>query len=161
MPIACKRSLFVVALTLAMLEAADACSYTRGWPSEEELFAKATVAFVGYVTRVEEVKVERTGESSPPTVTLEATFRVEEVLKGTPPPDSKLKALVHLGCNAPVLAAVNYLFFLDRDGVVHDGNIPGSSVGALIIPKRWDGEVDQATRRRLERLRVLSKQGAK
>ena len=81
-----RRLLFPVLamLLLTRMAAASPCTPPRGHggPTDEDLFAKASAVLIARIYRVEEVKVERASEASPPTVTVEGTLRVEEVLKG-------------------------------------------------------------------------------
>jgi hypothetical protein len=159
-----KPLLFILAMLLpASMAVADPCAKAGGHVpiGEEELFAKASAVFIARVYRVEEVKVERAGESSPPITTVEGTFRLEEVLKGAPPADNKLIAVVRLGCGLPLLAGLDYLLFLARGNTVHDGGRPGSNVGASLILKREDGEVVYPPRKKLDKLREMAKQQQK
>jgi hypothetical protein len=154
-----RRHLFLaIAMLLpAGLQAAMACGREPGrlWQPEEALFAKAAAVLFVHVSRVEEVKIERTGPSSPPIVTVEATFRVEEALKGTPPADNKIRY------QKPLLAGVGYLLFLDAGHVVLDGDAPGCNTVPRIIMKGPDGKADSMSLRLIEQLRDLAKKDQK
>jgi hypothetical protein len=156
------RKPLLLALTMLLqagMQAALACGYTPGHgPTEEELFAKAAVVLVGRVSVVDEVKIEHASASSPPTVTVEGTVRVEEVLKGTPPADNKVTAVVRLGCGIPLLAGLDFVLFLDRGKAVHDGGVPGSNVGAIPIFKGPNGRLMSPFPNKLEKLRERAKQ---
>lgn len=94
-----------------------ACSYER--LSDDQLFANATAVFVARVVRTEEARgvSPLTGEPEP---IVEATFRLAEILKGQPPPDTKVKSRVWgIGnCAVPLIAAQDYLIFLRGDSFV-------------------------------------------
>ena len=82
-------------------------------------------------------------------VVVEASFRIVEVLKGRPPKDGKVKSRVPLGgnCSIELLAAIDYLFFLNNDSnfvLLPDGSRP---------IYRWFSEHNVL----LERLRALRK----
>lgn len=160
-----RRPLFVVLamLLLGRMAAADPCTPARGHGdlTDEQLFAKASAVVIARIYRVEEVKVERATETSPPITTVEATLRVEEVLKGAPPADGKVGAAVVLGCGMTLLAGLDHLLFLGSGNIVEDGNLPGSNVGARWILKRSDGKVVYAPRGQLEKLRELAKKEQK
>jgi hypothetical protein len=50
---------------------------------------------------------------------VQATFRLIEVLKGQPPADGKVKGPIPFMCMRPLLAAVDYVIFLNEgDNVI-------------------------------------------
>lgn len=168
-------------LLLARIEAAGACSRIGPPPSDEELFAAASAVFVGHIFRVEEAEptrvwavrslemlkrmkpdltsseeaaIRKRHDEMQPVPSVEGTFRVVEVLKGSPPPDGKVPALPFVFCSGAIAAGVDYLFFLYRDNFVFidpdDGTRP-----LLNWPDR-DGKMERQ-QRTLEKLRALSK----
>jgi hypothetical protein len=139
------RFLFLLYLAGANLLAnttpARACSWE--W-SSEELLAKASAVFVARVVGTHEVAG-----------TIEATFRLIEVLKGQPPTDAKVKDLACAAgnCSVCLVAATDYLSFLYKDNDVH---LPG---GSRPIVLHGVGREANETRELLRRLRPLSRQG--
>jgi hypothetical protein len=120
-------------LLVATLETAGACSLRREHTTDEVRFANAATVLIARIDSVEEVKIEQASPSSPPTVTVEGTVRVAEVLKGTPPPDNRIRAEMLISCSVPLLAGLDYLLYLHHDGVVQHGSLPGSNIGAVAL----------------------------
>jgi hypothetical protein len=145
--------LLVLAMPLlAGIDTARACSYSPGHgpPTEEQLFARASAVFVARIVRVEEAGTVRVLESGPPATAVEAAFRLKEVLKGMPPPDGKVRAPAITICALPLLAGVDYVFFLYGDNFVH------TSFGAGARPL-LDWPSRSLASRVLARLREVSK----
>jgi hypothetical protein len=106
---------YVIGLVLLLIAApAHACTFDR--LSHEQLFARASTVFVAHVVRTEEA-MGLSPLSDKPEVIVEASFRIVEVLKGQTPKDGKVKSRVPLGgnCSIELLAAIDYLFFLNND----------------------------------------------
>jgi hypothetical protein len=102
-------------ILLAKADAAIACSYLTEAPHIEKSYARASAVFVGRLVRVEETGVD-TGESRG--VAVEGTLQVVEVLKGQPPPDSKIQGPTAEGCGPVLIVGWDYLFFLDHGSFV-------------------------------------------
>lgn len=94
-----------------------ACSLAPGkeWPTESERFQKARAVFVAHVYRTTEGSrsIDSSGKLFP---IVEAEFRVIEVIKGVPPTNEKVAALVPSAGNCAVLlvAGVDYVFFVQE-----------------------------------------------
>lgn len=92
---------------------ASACSVRGEPPTDEQLFAQAASVFVAHLIHTEE-KFEPVGPSKQSVAIVEGEFRLLEVLKGSPPPDNKVRDFVFGpgNCSLGLLAGVDYLFFI-------------------------------------------------
>jgi hypothetical protein len=141
------RVLFIgVACAILSVGSTHACSVAEGSPepTKEALFAEASTVFVGHVVFVEEVAAQHRDPNEP---VLEAKFRVTEVLKGQPPADNKVRSFGYGpgNCTAPMLAGMDYLFFLHQgvqnfvdwpSGTETFFNINGTETQALLARLR-------------------------
>jgi hypothetical protein len=123
-------ALAAVALTTRQ---ASACSVSKP-PTDEERFKNASAVFVAHLTKAEEGDALRRGSQPAGPVTQEptvvGTFRVIEVLKGTPPEDRTVRDYVFApgNCSLGLFPGIDYLFFLHGDNWVL---WPGGSKGIL------------------------------
>jgi hypothetical protein len=131
---------------------AFACS-TRGpdgSPTIEQLFAKSTSVFVAHILRTQESALK---VSDIPII--EGEFRLVEVIKGTPPPDYKVRDFVYGygNCSLGLLAGLDYVFFIQKEN--HDLVVwPSGSQPLININGKESAEF-------LEKLRRLQEESSK
>lgn len=137
-----------VLLTVGSVSQALACSTLGPEPTREELFRKASAVIAAHMIRTEEVEA-RLPRSNRQQMIVEGTFRVVEVLKGTPPSDLKIKSFTFGpgNCTVPILSGADYVLFLhdDEQGFV---SWPG---GTQML---WSFETD-SSQQLLNELRAL------
>ncbi|MGJ4948619.1 hypothetical protein [Bradyrhizobium sp. HKCCYLS20291] len=140
----------LIAMFVAHVSPAAACSSLNGPPSEEQLFAKATSVFVAHVTSVAEIAAPDDVKKVYPQI-LEASIQTIEVIKGQPPAEAKVKSLPlgYGNCTLPLLAGADYIFFF-QDQVSYVTFVTGSAGPILNL-----GGTE--VRGRLEKLRSLAK----
>ena len=107
-------------LMLGHLQAASACRFFTGnkqnpGSPQEQLFEMASTVFVGHVIRTEEAEPLRNHKGATSTRVLEATLRINEVLKGEPPADGKVRAFGEQECNVLLVPGFDYVIFLYKD----------------------------------------------
>lgn len=108
--------LFVPCLVIALtvFSQANACSTAPRTPepTEEELFSQASAVFVAHLISTQEV-AEADPDKKQQGV-IEGTFRVLEILKGSPPANSKVRSWQFLpgNCTLPFISGGDYIFFL-------------------------------------------------
>jgi hypothetical protein len=107
-------------------------------------------------TSAEETAMRERLDRMPPMPSVEATFRVVEVLKGQPPPDGKIRALPFVLCSGALAAGVDYLFFLYRGTFVFVDADDGTRPLYTSPRNDPDGEMERE-QRQLVKLRELSK----
>jgi hypothetical protein len=149
-------------LLLGHLEAASACRFftgSKGHPGspEEQLFEIASTVFVGRVIRTEEAEPLRDHKYGTSTGVLVATLRIEEVLKGEPPADGKVRASAQQHfCNVLLVPGFDYVIFLYKDiDIPPFGNMRAYPLDGYFEPEPG-GYVPQE-KRVLDKLRELSK----
>jgi hypothetical protein len=97
---------------LLLTNSAFACSSLGNPKTTEQLFAQASSVFVAHVVRTQEST--HTVSDIP---TVEGEFRLVEAIKGTPPPDNKVRDFVYGygNCSLGLLAGLDYVFFIQKD----------------------------------------------
>jgi hypothetical protein len=138
----------LVLYALALPGDVGACTVSK-WPTEEELFERASTVFAAHVVRIEE------GPGNPPLRSapgrfLFVEFRLIEPLKGMPPAENRVVDLVRGAgdCGMPVLVGQDYVFYLHKATENLVGPFGASLIGDAQEP---------AGRSFLEKLRRLRK----
>ncbi len=108
--------------------------------SREEQFAHATSVFIGHIVQTKEIEDTIDGQ---PEMIIEGTFRVVEMLKGSPPANGKIKSRVYGpgNCTIPIMAGTDYLLFIHEDSLV--SFVSGSGVLLTLNEVLQDNETKQ------------------
>lgn len=141
---------FGLALLLLWTGHAFACSISRQLTDEEQ-FKRASAVFVAHVTKTEVLSADPRERAEMRDPTVEGSFRVIEVLKGTPPTTVRDFVFGPGNCSLGLLAGRDYLFFL------HGNNWVLWPGGSKAFVNLQSPECQQS----LERLRKLKSESGK